>query len=83
MLSSDVAELIPVKNSENVGNTGKVTKGRMITWRVSLREHSPWCTVRGGATGAMGAGITEGESLCVARSGSLRGPSTVRRVESG
>ena len=80
MLSSDVAETMPVKNSENVGNTGKVTKGRMITWRVSLREHSPWNAVRGGATGAVGAGITEGESSHVARSGSLRGPSKEGRV---
>ena len=80
MLSSDVAELIPFKNSENVGNSGKVTKGRMVAWRVSRREHLPWRAVSGGGAGAVGTGITEDESSRVARSGDLRGPSKEGRV---
>ena len=71
---------MPVKNSENVGNTGKVTKGRMITWRVSLREHSPWNAVRGGAAGVVDTGITEDDCPAVARPGSLGGPSKEGRV---
>ena len=80
MLSSDVAVTIPARNSENVGTSCKVTKGRMITERVSRREHSPWNAVRGGAAGVVDTGITEGDCPAVARPGSLRGPSKEGRV---
>ena len=65
---------IPAKNSEKSGYIGKLTKGRMITERVSRREHSPWNAVRGGATGAVGAGITEGESIARSEIGVPKGP---------
>ena len=47
MLSLDVGVAIPAKNSEKSGYIGKLTKGRMITERVSRREHSPWNAVSG------------------------------------
>ena len=42
MLSLDVGEFIDIKNSKKSGLYGKLTKGRMITERVSRREHSSW-----------------------------------------
>ena len=80
MLSSDVAVTIPARNSEKSGTIGKVTKGRMITERVSRREHSPWNAVRGGTAGVVDTGITEDDCPAVARPGSLGGPSKEGRV---
>ena len=45
MLSLDVGEFIDIKNSKKSGLYGKLTKGRMITERVSRREHSSWNAV--------------------------------------
>ena len=80
MLSLDVGVAIPAKNSEKSGYIGKLTKGRMITERVSRREHSPWNAVRGGTAGVVDTGITEDDCPAVARPGSLGGPSKEGRV---
>ena len=45
MLSNDVGESIAIKYSRKSGLYGKLTEGRMVTERVSRREHSSWNAV--------------------------------------
>ena len=45
LLSLDVGEFIDIKYSKKSGLCGKLTKGRMVTERVSRREHSSWNAV--------------------------------------
>ena len=80
LLSLDVGVAIPAKNSEKSGYIGKLTKGRMITERVSRREHSSWNAVGVRRADVGDIRITEASRTSVEILGALWGPGKEGRV---
>ena len=80
MLSKDVGESIAIKYSRKSGLYGKLTKGRIVTERVSRREHSSWNAVGVRRADVGDIRITEASRTSVEILGALWGPGKEGRV---
>ena len=80
MLSKDVGESIAIKYSRKSGLYGKLTEGRIVTERVSRREHSSWNAVGVRRADVGDIRITEASRTSVEILGALWGPGKEGRV---
>ena len=80
MLSLDVGEFIDVRYSKKSGLCGKLTKGRIVTERVSRREHSSWNAVGVRRADVGDIHVTEACRTSVEILGTLWGPGKEGRV---
>ena len=80
MLSLDVDEFIDIKYSRKSGLGGKLTKGRIVTERVSRREHSSWNAVGVRLADVGDIRVTEYCRTSVEILGTLWGPGKEGRV---
>ena len=80
MLSLDVDEFIDIRYSRKSGLCGKLTKGRIVTERVSRREHSSWNAVGVRLADVGDIRVTEDCRTSVEILGTLWGPGKEGRV---
>ena len=80
LLSLDVGEFIDIKYSKKSGLCGKLTKGRIVTERVSRREHSSWNAVGVRLADVGDIRVTEACRTSVEILGTLWGPGKEGRV---